>query len=150
MPPVNASTGSASATTRSAAATASPPADPLRLAKCEQAERRLLIGTAWHDLNFVCDSGDGSAFRPDAFGKAAKRLMAEAGFDPKTRLHDCRHGVATVMFEQGVHPALASAVLGHSSVAFTMDTYQHVGDQMTGQAAAALDDAFAVDISASK
>jgi hypothetical protein len=31
-----------------------------------------------------------------------------------------------------------------------MDTYQHVGDQMTGQAAAALDDAFAVDISASK
>ena len=72
--------------------------------------------------------------------------MAEAGLDPKTRLHDCRHGVATVMFEQGVHPALASAVLGHSSVAFTMDTYQHVGDQMTGQAAAALDDVFAADV----
>ncbi|MFB0927918.1 MAG: tyrosine-type recombinase/integrase, partial [Acidimicrobiales bacterium] len=83
-------------------------------------------------------------------GKATKRLMAKAGLDPKTRLHDCRHGVATVMFEQGVHPALASAVLGHSSVAFTMDTYQHVGDQMTDQAAAALDDAFAAGISASK
>jgi len=122
----------------------------LRLAKREQAARRLQLGIAWHDLNLVCDSGDGSPFHPDSFGKATKRLMAKAGLDPKTRLHDCRHGVATVMFEQGVHPALASAVLGHSSVAFTMDTYQHVGDQMTDQAAAALDDAFAAGISASK
>jgi hypothetical protein len=31
-----------------------------------------------------------------------------------------------------------------------MDTYQHVVDQMTDQAAAALDDAFAAGISASK
>jgi hypothetical protein len=73
--------------------------------------------------------------------------MAEAGFDPKTRLHDCRHAVATMMLEQGVHPAVASAALGQSSVAFTMDTYQHVVDQMTDQAAAALDDAFASGVS---
>lgn len=69
--------------------------------------------------------------------------MKLAGLDPKTRLHDCRHAVATVMLEQGVHPAVPSAVLGHSSVALTMDTYQHIVDQMTGLAASALDDAFA-------
>ena len=122
----------------------------LRLAKREQAARRLLIGTAWHDLNFVCDSGDGSPFHPDSFAKASKRLMRLAGIDPRTRLHDCRHAVATMMLEQGVHPAVASAMLGHSSVAFTMDTYQDVLDQMTEQAATALDDAFAAGISASK
>ncbi len=55
-----------------------------------------------------------------------------------------------MMLEQGVHPAVASAMLGHSSVAFTMDTYQDVLDQMTEQAATALDDAFAAGISASK
>ena len=77
--------------------------------------------------------------------------MAEAGLDPKTRLHDCRHAVATMMLEQGVHPAVASSVLGHSSVAFTMDTYQHVVDQMTDQAAAAaFDDAFAAGVSGPK
>ena len=121
--------------------------DRLRLAKREQAERRLQAGTAWHDHDLVCDSGDGSPFHPDAFGKATKRLMKLAGLDPKTRLHDCRHAVATIMLEQGVHPAVASAVLGHSSVAFTMDTYQHVVDQMTDQAASALDDAFAAGVS---
>jgi hypothetical protein len=47
------------------------------------------------------------------------------------------------MLEQGVHPAVASAVLGRSSVAFTMDTYQHVVDHMIDQAATALDNAFA-------
>ena len=119
----------------------------LRLAKREQAKRRLQIGIAWHDLNLVCDSGDGSPFHPDTFGKATKRLMSEAGLDPKTRLHDCRHAVATMMLEQGVHPAVASAMLGHSSVAFTMDTYQHVNDQMADQAADAIDDAFAAGVS---
>jgi integrase len=52
-----------------------------------------------------------------------------------------------MMLEQRVHPAVASAVLGHSSVAFTMDTYQHVVDQMTDLAATALDDAFAAGVS---
>ena len=119
----------------------------LRLAKREQAERRLQAGAAWHDLDLACDSGDRSPFHPDAFGKATKRLMAEAGLDPKTRLHDCRHAVATIMLQQGVHPAVASAMLGHSSVAFTMDTYQHVNDQMADQAADAIDDAFAAGVS---
>jgi integrase len=117
--------------------------DRLRLAKREQTERRLQVGATWHDLNLVCDGGDGRPFQPDTFDKATKRFMKLAGLDPKTRLHDCRHAVATMMLEQGVHPAVASAVLGHSSVAFTMDTYQHVVDQMTDQAASALDDAFA-------
>ena len=123
----------------------------LRLAKREQAKRPLQLGISWHDLDLACDSGDGSPFHPDTFGKATKRLMAEAGLDPKTRLHDCRHAVATMMLEQGVHPAVASSVLGHSSVAFTMDTYQHVVDQMTDQAAAAaFDDAFAAGVSGPK
>jgi integrase len=59
------------------------------------------------------------------------------------RLHDVRHGVATTLLERGVHPAIASAVLGHSSPAFTMGTYQHVLDGMTEVAAEALAAAFA-------
>jgi integrase len=43
------------------------------------------------------------------------------------------------MLQEGVHPAIASAVLGHSSPAFTMRVYQHVTDGMTEQAAAALE-----------
>ncbi len=55
------------------------------------------------------------------------------------RLHDVRHGVATVLLERGVHPAIASALLGHASPSFTMAVYQHVNDNMTAKAAAELD-----------
>ena len=116
--------------------------DRLKLARREQAERQLRLGPAWINHDLACDRGDGAPLHPDSFSKAAKRFAIQAGLDPKTRLHDCRHAVATVMLEQGVHPAVASAVLGHSSVAFTMDTYQHVTNQMTDQAASALDKAF--------
>jgi hypothetical protein len=50
------------------------------------------------------------------------------------------------MLKQRVHPAGASAAFGQSSVGFTTDTYQHVVDLMTDQAASALDNAFAVGI----
>ena len=39
--------------------------------------------------------------------------------------HDLRHGAATLMLEAGVDPATLSATLGHSRVAFTLDTYVH-------------------------
>jgi integrase len=50
--------------------------------------------------------------------------------------------VATALLEQGVHPMIASALLGHANPAFTMSTYQHVRNSMTDKAAQALDVAF--------
>lgn len=51
------------------------------------------------------------------------------------RFHDLRHAYATSLLEAGVHPKVVSEVLGHSSTAFTMDTYQHVTPTMADQAA---------------
>jgi len=104
-----------------------------------QAEGKLLAGAEWQDLDLVCERGDGRPRDPDSFGHAFKRLAAEAGISPQTRLHDIRHGVATVLLEQQVHPAIASAVLGHASESFTMATYQHVTPRMTEAAARALE-----------
>jgi integrase len=39
----------------------------------------------------------------------------------------------------GVHPKVASEALGHSSVSFTMDTYQHVLPTMGEQVAQAIE-----------
>ena len=104
-----------------------------------QAERKLLAGPEWQDFDLVCERGDGRPMDPDSFGHAFKRLAADAGISPKTRLHDIRHGVATVLLEEQVHPAVASAVLGHASESFTMATYQHVTPRMTEAAARALE-----------
>jgi integrase len=117
--------------------------EPLRQHRRDQTERRLLVGPHWQDLDLVCDRGDGGPLHPDSWSKAFKRLALKAGLPGGTRLHDVRHGFATVLLASGVHPAIASAALGHASPAFTMTVYQHVLDGMTAQAAAAIDEAFA-------
>jgi integrase len=107
----------------------------LRHHKQQQTARRLLCGPAWQDHDLVSDRGDGGPTNPDAFGRAFKRLAKAAGLPPTVRLHDLRHAVATALLAGGVHPAVTSAVLGHTSPAFTMKTYQHVVDGMTERAA---------------
>jgi integrase len=71
-----------------------------------------------------------------------KRIAEAAGLNPRMRLHDVRHGVATALLERDVHIAIASAVLGHADPAFTMRTYQHVVDGMSDTAARAIEAAY--------
>lgn len=110
----------------------------LRRWRTEQLERRVALGPAWTDLDLVCDRGDGGPLDPDAFSNGFKRLAASVGLTG-VRLHDLRHGVATALLKGGVHPAIVSAVLGHSKVAFTLDVYSHIDVGMTATAADELD-----------
>jgi len=43
-----------------------------------------------------------------------------------TCFHDLRHTFASLMLLAGVHVKVVSEMLGHSSVAFTLDVYSHV------------------------
>jgi integrase len=48
---------------------------------------------------------------------------------------------ATALLTAGVHPTVASGALGHSSVAFTTDTYQYLMPTMQEQADRAIEEA---------
>ena len=115
--------------------------EALRVWRRSQQERRLAIGPKWVATDLICDNGEGGPCNPDSSTHAFKRLARRAGLAPGIRLHDVRHGVATVLLEHGVHPAIASAMLGHASESFTMSQYQHVTDRMTDLAATALEGA---------
>jgi integrase len=54
----------------------------------------------------------------------------------RVRLHDLRHGHATLALAAGVHPRVVQERLGHSSVTFTLDRYSHVVPAMQEDAAA--------------
>jgi integrase len=110
----------------------------LRAHRKEQAELRLLLGARWEASDVICDRA-GRLIDPDAFSKGFKVVAGRAGLPSAMRLHDVRHGVATGWLEQGLHPGIASAALGHSSPAFTMSQYQHVVDGMGDRAAEALE-----------
>jgi hypothetical protein len=59
----------------------------------------------------------------------------------RVRLHDLRHAVATTLVKST--PAyVTSKLLGHSSVHFTANTYQHADEESLERALAGLEEAF--------
>jgi integrase len=104
----------------------------------EQAERRLLLGEAWADHNLVLDRGDGNPWRPNNLSQSFATFAEKVGY-PAVRLHDLRHGHATLMLWKGVHPKVVSERLGHSSIGITLDTYSHVIPSLQAEAASVLD-----------
>ncbi len=69
-----------------------------------------------------------------------KALLKRAGL-PEVRFHDLRHTCATLLLSKNVNPKIVSEMLGHASIAITLDTYSHVLPNMRDQAAAAMENA---------
>ncbi len=65
------------------------------------------------------------------------QLLRTTGVPP-IRLHDARHTFATLMLELGESPKTVQAMLGHSSVAITLDIYSHVSLELEKRAASRL------------
>ena len=70
--------------------------------------------------------------------RSFRPLLAKAGL-PQIRFHDLRHTAATVLLSRGVHPKYVQELLGHATIAITLDTYSHVLPQMGGETASAMD-----------
>jgi integrase len=110
----------------------------LRAHRRRQAEARLLAGPAYHDRDLVFATGLGTPLEPGNVLRTWRRIVAAAGL-PGLRIHDLRHGHATLMLGQGVHPKVVSERLGHASINITLDTYSHVLPGLQAAAAEALD-----------
>jgi integrase len=61
------------------------------------------------------------------------------------RFHDLRHTCATLLLPKGVHPKIVSEMLGHSSIAITLDIYSHVIPGLGDAAAEAMEEALRDD-----
>ncbi len=59
---------------------------------------------------------------------------------PPIRFHDLRHTAAILLLSRGLNPKIVSEMLGHVSIAITLDIYSHVVPHMQQQAADAMDD----------
>ena len=67
-------------------------------------------------------------------------LLEKAGL-PTIRFHDLLHTCATLLLSRNVNPKIVSEMLGHATIAITLDTYSHVLPNMQDRAARALQDA---------
>ena len=67
----------------------------------------------------------GRPLDPDNVTKRFKRVLRRAGLPSTTRLHDLRHGAATMLLEAGEPVPAVSEYLGHANPAITMTIYAH-------------------------
>jgi integrase len=113
--------------------------EALRAHKAAQNAERLKLGELWtdNDLVFCTTAGRPLDFRNLATA-SFKPLLKKAGL-PDIRFHDLRHTCATLLLSRGHHPKLVQELLGHASVAMTLDRYSHVLPGMGDQTAAAME-----------
>ena len=108
--------------------------------KRQDAERQAL-GEAWRDHGLVFASSIGTPVEPRNVNRRWDELRRRAGLD-WLRLHDLRHGCATLLLAKGVPDRVIMEVLGHAEIGVTMNTYAHVLPVLRQEAADAIDELF--------
>ncbi|MEU3390437.1 tyrosine-type recombinase/integrase [Streptomyces albidoflavus] len=99
--------------------------DVLKRYRKRQSRDREKWGTAWVETGHVFTQEDGSWLHPGKVTDLFERLVAASGLPP-IRLHDLRHGAATLMLAAGIDIKIVSDTLGHSDTRITRDIYQSV------------------------
>src|SRR2546430_3903274 len=106
-----------------------------------QDQMKAKAGDNWKALNLVFTNDFGDFISVDKLLRHFKVLLEKAGL-PHMRFHDLRHSAATILLTMGVHPKVVQELLGHSTIAMTMDTYSHLLPSMQKDAAHKMDTAF--------
>ena len=98
-------------------------------------------GSLWEENGLIFASEKGEPLdRRGTVKYQFKKLLKCAGL-PDIRFHDLRHTCATLLLGRNVNPKIVSEMLGHASIAITLDTYSHVLPNMQNEAAKAMEDA---------
>jgi len=96
-----------------------------------QQQAREWAGTAWKgnpwDLIFTTSIGTPIDER-NALRIFQDKILKRAGL-PKMKIHELRHSAVAILIAQGVGPSAISALLGHSSVSFTLQVYGHLFEE---------------------
>lgn len=99
----------------------------LKFHRARQAAERLAAGQLWKEQGLIFADETGGLLRPRNVSKAFSRLLARAGLG-RLSPHGLRHTGATHLVKAGIDPAHVAALLGHSSVKTTLETYVKVGE----------------------
>ena len=95
----------------------------------------------WQDHGLVFPSSVGTPKSQRNLNREFKATAKRAGLSDTVRLYDLRHTCATLLLSRNVHPKFVQELLGHASIALTLDTYSHVIPGMDGGTASAIEDA---------
>jgi integrase len=117
--------------------------EALRSHSARQAGEKLKAGPLYADEGLVFAGEAGGLLNPsNVRQRSFLPLLERAGLAGQgITFHDLRHTCASLLFQRNVHPKFVQELLGHASVAITLDTYSHMLPGMGGEAADAIGEA---------
>jgi integrase len=104
-----------------------------------QVAERLKWGETWKDTGRVFTRENGQPYHPAHVSERFYRLAFDAGMPP-VRLHDLRHGAATLALGAGKTMKEVQALMRHSSESITSDIYAAVMPELKAEVSAAVVD----------
>lgn len=101
-------------------------------------------GEGYTESGMVVTNPCGGYVEPRTFADYYHQILTLAGVRHFT-FHALRHTFASRALEQGMDFKTLSALLGHTSVAFTMDTYAHVLDDHKRESMKLMEELYTID-----
>jgi integrase len=98
------------------------------------------LGDLYEDQGLVFATERGTLVNPANLRKRSFTPHLKKAGLPSIRSHDLRHTCATLLLSRNVNPKNVSEMLGHATIAITIDAYSHVLPNMQESAARALED----------
>jgi integrase len=112
--------------------------EALRAYRRRQLAERMALGEGWMEEDLVFPNMLGGPMDGgDLVYQSFLPLLKGAGL-PRSRFHDLRHTAATLLLSARVNPKVESEMLGHATVAITLDIYSHVLPDMQQDAAVSM------------
>jgi integrase len=104
-----------------------------------RSDARARTGPGWRKGRPMFTYADGRPIRPEYLTHRFRELIRQLGLPP-IRLHDLRHGAATLALASRTDLKVIQQMLGHSSIVTTADTYTSVLPEAAHRAAQATAD----------
>ncbi|MFI6814475.1 tyrosine-type recombinase/integrase [Nonomuraea sp. NPDC050328] len=111
--------------------------ETLRLLRELERLQRRGLGPGWHVTGPIFCKPDGGPLHPDYLSYHFHKLIVASGLPP-IRLHDLRHGAATLALASGADLRVVKGLLGHASIVLTADVYTSVLPQLYHDSARAM------------
>jgi hypothetical protein len=93
----------------------------------EHLERQLreidILGDRYEDQGLLFTTDTGGPINPSNLRRRRFAPLLKKARLPRIRFHDLRHTCATLLLSRGTHPKYVQELLGHATVAMTLDTY---------------------------
>lgn len=115
--------------------------EALKSHRARQAEEKLKAGALYEDRGLVFSGEGGNLLNPSNIRQRSFAMLLKKAGLPGITFHDLRHTCASLLFQRNIHPKFVQELLGHASVAITLDTYSHMLPGMGGEATDAMGEA---------